>query len=209
LPEWVDVAQLAMEKYPSKEEKDRRVEGANTRYSWLVIDGKWTRNWMQRKKKILNALERVLQKRARLHAKIGNRVKLELRTMLVRAYSGGACEGEMVDRHTDNVKDQDTKEEDPRRVVSVVFVLKGGFSASGYDVRVFDRDEEEYFPHLEEGDMLALEGGSYGVAHDVGNSREPRAQGVERKTYCRRVRKKVTAHSQALRVENIVWYNGA
>ena len=49
-----------------------------------------------------------------------------------------------------------------------VFVLEGGFSESGYDVRVLDQPAgKEFFPHLEKGDMLLLKGGSSGVAHDV------------------------------------------
>ena len=93
--------------------------------------------------------------------------------MIVRLYSvgptgpQGLSAGETVSTHTDNVLDREERE-DPRDVVSVVFVLEGGFSESGYDVRILDQPaRKEFFPHLEKGDMLLLKGGSCGVAHDV------------------------------------------
>lgn len=86
--------------------------------------------------KNLKALAAMLKIRARQHATVGSKVKLELVTLIVREYSRGGSEGEKVGKHTDTV-DEDTGKEDPRPVVSVVFVLKGGFSASGYDVRIF------------------------------------------------------------------------
>ena len=93
--------------------------------------------------------------------------------IIARVYSGGPTgargpsAGETVSTHTDNVFDR-SGHEDPRGVVSVVFVLEGGFSESGYDVRVLDQPEgKQFFPHLEKGDMLLLKGGSSGVAHDV------------------------------------------
>ena len=118
----------------------------------------------------LQELEKVLHKRATLHA--GN-VEVELYMMIVRVYSGGPTgpqgpsAGETVSTHTDNVLDREDRE-DSRDVVSVVFVLEGGFSESGYDVRILDQPaRKEFFPHLEKGDMLLLKGGSCGVTHDV------------------------------------------
>ena len=118
----------------------------------------------------LKTLEKVVRKRATWHA---GYVEVELYMMMVRVYSGGPTgpqgpsAGERVSTHTDNVFDRRVRE-DRRDVVSVVFVLEGGFSESGYDVRVLDQPAgKEFFPNLEKGDMLLLKGGSSGVAHYV------------------------------------------
>jgi hypothetical protein len=83
---------------------------------------------------------------------------LPKRTLVVRAYSGGPETGEVVKTHRDHVIDENG-EEDTRRVVSVVLVLEGGFRDSGYDVRVHGDGGKFFFPHLETGGALALEGG--------------------------------------------------
>ena len=85
---------------------------------------------------------------------------------MVRTYSGGPA-GEVVKTHRDHVIDENG-DEDPRRVVSVVLVLEGGFRESGYDVRIHGEGGKFFFPHLETGDALALEGGPEGGLHDVG-----------------------------------------
>ena len=150
----------------------RDVEGERSRYSWLYTGRTWTAVPRQDKNHLLalQTLEKVLSKRATKH--VGN-VEVELYMMIARVYSGGPTgpqgpsAGETVSTHTDNVLDREQRE-DPRDVVSVVFVLEGGFSESGYDVRILDQPAgKEFFPHLEKGDMLLLKGGSSGVAHDV------------------------------------------
>ena len=69
-----------------------------------------------------------------------------------------------VKTNTDTVVNPDGKQ-DERPVVSAVLVLQGGFSESGYDVRI--HGERGYLPHLETGDLLALAGGDADVVHDV------------------------------------------
>ena len=171
-PEYAEAARWMITNYPAQGPRDRRVEGDQTRYSWLCSSWKWTAVARRGRKQLetLRRLEEVLRKRATWHA--GN-VEVELYMMIARVYSGGPTgpqgpsAGETVSTHTDNVLDREERE-DPRDVVSVVFVLEGGFSESGYDVRILDQPaRKEFFPHLEKGDMLLLKGGSCGVAHDV------------------------------------------
>jgi hypothetical protein len=59
-------------------------------------------------------------------------------------------EDELVKVHQEVVKDANGAV-DARRVV-----LKGGFSVSGYDVRIHGEGGKYFFPQLEEGDLLAL-----------------------------------------------------
>jgi hypothetical protein len=171
-PEYAEAARWMLKNQPAKGRRDRRVEGGNSRYSWVCSAWKWTAVKAPGRKHLdtLQELEKVLHKRATLH--VGN-VEVELYMMIVRVYSGGPTgpqgpsAGETVSTHTDNVLDREDRE-DSRDVVSVVFVLEGGFSESGYDVRILDQPaRKQFFPHLEKGDMLLLKGGSCGVAHDV------------------------------------------
>ena len=172
-PEYAAAARYMLNKQPATRDiRARDVEGERSRYSWLYTGRTWTAVARQGENHLLalKTLEKVLSKRATWHA--GN-IAVELYMMIARVYSGGPTgalgrsEGETVRTHTDNVYDRDGRE-DPRDVVSVVFVLEGGFSESGYDVRILDQPAgKEFFPHLEKGDMLLLKGGSCGVAHDV------------------------------------------
>ena len=155
-----------------RDRRARDVEGERSRYSWLYTGWRWTAVARRSEDHLLalQTLEKVLSKRATKH--VGN-IAVELYMMIARVYSGGPTgalgrsEGETVRTHTDNVFDR-RGHEDPRNVVSVVFVLEGGFSESGYDVRILEQPaRKEFFPHLEKGDMLLLKGGSCGVAHDV------------------------------------------
>ena len=172
-PEYAAAARYMLNTQPAKRDsRARDVEGERSRYSWLYTDRSWTAVARRYKDhlRVLQTLEKVLSKRATKH--VGN-IAVELYMMIARVYSGGPTgalgrsKGETVRTHTDNVFDRDGGE-DTRDVVSVVFVLEGGFSDSGFDVRILDQPKEkEFFPHLEKGDMLLLKGGSCGVAHDV------------------------------------------
>ena len=172
-PEYAAAARYMLNEQPARRDRRARdVEGERSRYSWLYTGRTWTAVARQGENHLLalKTLEKVLSKRATKH--VGN-VEVELYMMIARVYSGGPTgargpsAGETMNTHTDNVYDRDGRE-DPRDVVSVVFVLEGGFSESGYDVRILDQPAgKEFFPHLEKGDMLLLKGGSCGVAHDV------------------------------------------
>ena len=113
---------------------------------------------------VLKEVELVMRHRARKYAAVQ---AVDLRTLVVRTYSGGPKAGEAVKTHRDHVIDENGHEEQ-RRVVSVVLVLEGGFRESGNDVRIHGEGGKFFFPHLETGDALALEGGPDGVVHDVG-----------------------------------------
>ena len=190
-PEWAEAARYAVDNHPSqKKESDPDLE-VKTAYSWAFMHGSWT-SWKGKgrgspqdvRRKHLEALqdvEGVMRHRARAFAERkmnANRCwagGVELKTLVVRAYSGGPGTGEFVKKHTDHVLDENGDEE-TRAVVSVVLVLKGGFDASGYDVRIHGEEGRFYFPHLEEGDALLLEGGGDGVVHDVGFYHDPAAR---------------------------------
>ena len=187
-PEYAAAARYMLNTQPARRDRRARdVEGERSRYSWLYTGRTWTAVARRGEDHLraLQTLEKVLSKRATKH--VGN-VEVELYMMIARVYSGGPTgplgrsEGETVRTHTDNVLDRDGGE-DTRGVVSVVFVLEGGFSESGYDVRILDQPEgKEFFPHLEKGDMLLLKGGSSGVAHDVDFHGDP-----EREEWCERL----------------------
>jgi hypothetical protein len=117
--------------------------------------------------RVLKDVEHVMRYRAREFAAVPPATPVDLRTLVVRAYSGGPETGEVVKTHRDHVVDENGKE-DTRRVVSVVLVLERGFRESGYDVRIHGEGGKLFFPHLETGDALALKGGPKGVVHDVG-----------------------------------------
>ena len=170
-PEWATAAWFAVKEYPAKEKRDLSVEPPNTVYAWACTHGKWT-SWRKRRMEkghllVLKEVELVMRHRARKYAAVSGSTPVDLRTLVVRTYSGGPEAGEVVKTHRDHVIDENG-DEDPRRVVSVVLVLEGGFRESGYDVRIHGEGGKFFFPHLETGDALALEGGPEGVVHDVG-----------------------------------------
>jgi len=170
-PEWATAAWFAVKEYPAKEKRDLSVEPPNTVYAWACTHGKWT-SWRKRRMEkghllVLKEVELVMRHRARKYAAVSCSTPVDLRTLVVRTYSGGPEAGEVVKTHRDHVIDENG-DEDPRRVVSVVLVLEGGFRESGYDVRIHGEGGKFFFPHLETGDALALEGGPEGVVHDVG-----------------------------------------
>lgn len=169
-PEWATAAWYAVEEYPSKEERDTGVEGVNTVYLWACTQGKWTSFGKGKVGKghlhVLKEVELVMRSRARKHAAVPPVTAVDLRTLVVRAHSGGPEAGEVVKKHRDHVIDENW-EEDTRPVVSVVLVLEGGFGDSGYDVRIHGEGGKFFFPHLETGVVLALEGGPEGAVHDV------------------------------------------
>ena len=74
-----------------------------------------------------------MRHRARKYAAVPGATPVDLRALVVRTYSGGPEAGKVVKTHRDHVIDENG-EEDPRRVVSVVLVLEGGFRELGYDV---------------------------------------------------------------------------
>jgi hypothetical protein len=154
----------------SKEKMDAAVEAGKTRYHSPCMHGVWTTFGRQKARKEhlgrLKDMERMMRHRVRTHAAVPPRTPVELKTFVVRVYSGGPKADEVVKTHTDTVVNPDGKQ-DERGVVSAVFVLQGGFSESGYDVRIRGDRGKYYFPHLEAGDLLALAGGDTGVAHDV------------------------------------------
>ena len=178
---WVTAARFMLRNNAVTRGHNRAVEGRRTRYAY-VFNRNLTPQWNGREgcKKLekLKDLERVLAKRATMH--VGN-VEVELELMIAREYTGGPTgrgqnsEAEVVHIHTDMV--YDGEEPDRRAVVSVVFVLEGGFKDSGYDVRIHGEDANgnsiELYPQLETGDQLFMAGGEYGVAHDVGFFGDP------------------------------------
>jgi len=169
-PEWVTAADFAVTKMVSKEERDAAVEAEKTLYHYACMHGVWRSYGKQKARKELlerlKDMERMMQHRVRTHAAVPPRTPVELRTFVARVYSGGPNADEVVKTHTDTVVNPDGKQ-DERPVVSAVFVLQGGFSESGYDVRIHGERGKYYFPHLETGDLLALAGGDEGVVHDV------------------------------------------
>ena len=84
---------------------------------------------------VLKDVELVMRQRARKYAAVPGVTPVDLRTLVVRTYSGGPEAGEVVKTHRDHVIDENG-EEDPQRVVSVVLVLEGRFRELGYDVRI-------------------------------------------------------------------------
>lgn len=174
---WVTAARYMLEKHVVTTGHNREVEGRRTRYAY-VYNRNLKPQWNGRKGcehiEKLKFLERVLAKRATMH--VGN-VEVELEMMIAREYTGGPSEDEVVHIHTDMV--YDGEKPDRREVVSVVFVLEGGFKESGYDVRIHGEDAKgkiELYPQLETGDQLFMAGGEFGVAHDVGFFGNPRRQ---------------------------------
>lgn len=188
--EWTCAARHVLGLYTQFGEADDDVEGSETRFAYAFTSGEGG-GWKVRGKHLdsLRNLEEVMCINARRHAATErdchvNKVSLGLHTMFVRVYSGGPSTSEVVKRHTDTADvhyaggQGKVRLRDERDVVSAVFVLAGGFSESGYDVRVFDRANREYYPQLETGDLLALRGGSDGVVHDVGFHGNVRAREV-------------------------------
>ncbi len=87
-PEYAKAARFMLRTQPARGRRDRRVEGDNSRYSWLCSAWRWTTVAARDREQLetLKKLENVLRKRATWHA--GN-VHVELYMMIARVYSGG------------------------------------------------------------------------------------------------------------------------
>jgi hypothetical protein len=186
---WVEAARYASKPAHTCKEKDTDTVVREKPHTWVYANGKWA-SWGKASGRSdgpyhvanLKILERILRFYARKHYAVANKTPIELHTFFVGEYRGGPVQDVLVKPHIDVVTDSSGKD-DPRPVVSVVFVLEGGFQQSGLDVCVHDDDGTKYFPHLETGDILTLKGGPCGVVHDVGFYGNPkRAQWDKRYT---------------------------